>query len=328
MDDIGLVLADFVATLGTLPPDIRGIIDEIQKLDEQAHKARSRARQSERALQKLLKEKTNREAATEEEAQLIARSKRGYAKAQEIADKKIKLFENAKGIVDNYLKTLEKEIKRFDKSDNLMSVIDNKPLNIGTTVGVYGNLTPILGTGSSSGGVRLFGNGGTPVPKRNSSGQFVLGNDLDEDEYESEEAMDSLFTPARDQKRKKRQRDGSGSIRGIRRYKKLGQSRNGPGPSGPGSLLFNDMGIDQGEGVEESDDQLYCFCQQVIFIMPAATPLKPIVGSFKRRIIRDVIIGIVGGTALAEVYWLGYGDRIKKTDAYFAKLEAERNNKN
>ena len=34
---------------------------------------------------------------------------------------------------------------------------------------------------------------------------------------------------------------------------------------------------------------------------PAATRLKPIAGTFKRRIVRDVTIGIVGGFALAPI---------------------------
>ncbi|KAJ1679575.1 hypothetical protein EV182_001767, partial [Spiromyces aspiralis] len=58
--------------------------------------------------------------------------------------------------------------------------------------------------------------------------------------------------------------------------------------------------------------------------MPRAIPLKPIVGSFKRRIVRDVAIGTVGGFIAAHFWWTKYNDRLVKTEIYYAELNKTR----
>ncbi|PVU96412.1 hypothetical protein BB561_001197 [Smittium simulii] len=44
--------------------------------------------------------------------------------------------------------------------------------------------------------------------------------------------------------------------------------------------------------------------------MPSATPLRPIVGAFKRRVMRDIAIGTVAATCSS----------IEKTNQYYADL--------
>ncbi|PVZ97092.1 hypothetical protein BB558_004147 [Smittium angustum] len=56
--------------------------------------------------------------------------------------------------------------------------------------------------------------------------------------------------------------------------------------------------------------------------MPSAVPLKPIVGMFKKRIIRDVTIGLVAGSFGSYLFWeYGYGVNVRKTEAYYKKLQ-------
>ncbi|KAJ1735861.1 hypothetical protein LPJ61_000305 [Coemansia biformis] len=53
--------------------------------------------------------------------------------------------------------------------------------------------------------------------------------------------------------------------------------------------------------------------------MPSATPLKPITGMLKKRIIRDLAIGLGGGYVVAEVYWHYFSKHLKRVDDYYAK---------
>ncbi|KAJ2785546.1 hypothetical protein H4R18_000491 [Coemansia javaensis] len=53
--------------------------------------------------------------------------------------------------------------------------------------------------------------------------------------------------------------------------------------------------------------------------MPSATPLKPITGMLKRRIIRDLAVGLGGGYVIAEVYWHYFDKHLKRVDDYYAK---------
>ncbi|KAJ1947534.1 hypothetical protein GGF37_000299 [Kickxella alabastrina] len=53
--------------------------------------------------------------------------------------------------------------------------------------------------------------------------------------------------------------------------------------------------------------------------MPSATPLKPIVGMFKRRVARDLVIGLGSGYVVAEVYWHYFEKRLQRTETYYAK---------
>ncbi|KAJ2742452.1 hypothetical protein GGI19_006818, partial [Coemansia pectinata] len=53
--------------------------------------------------------------------------------------------------------------------------------------------------------------------------------------------------------------------------------------------------------------------------MPTATPLKPIVGQLKRRVIRDLVIGLGAGWGVATVYWHYFDKRMQRVDDYYAK---------
>ncbi|PIA15467.1 hypothetical protein COEREDRAFT_93264 [Coemansia reversa NRRL 1564] len=53
--------------------------------------------------------------------------------------------------------------------------------------------------------------------------------------------------------------------------------------------------------------------------MPSATPLKPITGMLKKRIIRDLAIGLSSGFVCAEVYWYYFDKHLKRVDNYYAK---------
>ncbi|KAJ1831151.1 hypothetical protein LPJ63_004480 [Coemansia sp. RSA 2711] len=53
--------------------------------------------------------------------------------------------------------------------------------------------------------------------------------------------------------------------------------------------------------------------------MPSATPLKPITGMIKRRVIRDLVVGLGAGVVVAEVYWHYFDKHLKRVDDYYAK---------
>ncbi|KAJ2008202.1 hypothetical protein GGI02_002961 [Coemansia sp. RSA 2322] len=53
--------------------------------------------------------------------------------------------------------------------------------------------------------------------------------------------------------------------------------------------------------------------------MPTATPLKPIVGQLKRRVARDLVIGLGAGWVTATVYWHYFEKRMQRVDDYYAK---------
>ncbi|KAJ1903095.1 hypothetical protein LPJ81_003244, partial [Coemansia sp. IMI 209127] len=54
--------------------------------------------------------------------------------------------------------------------------------------------------------------------------------------------------------------------------------------------------------------------------MPSATPLKPITGLLRGRVIRDITIGLTAGTAVAYVYWHFVEKDLKRTEDYYAKI--------
>ncbi|KAJ1838944.1 hypothetical protein LPJ73_006918, partial [Coemansia sp. RSA 2703] len=45
----------------------------------------------------------------------------------------------------------------------------------------------------------------------------------------------------------------------------------------------------------------------------------PITGMFKRRVARDLVIGLGGGYVVAEIYWHYFDKHIKRTEQYYAK---------
>ncbi|KAJ1940036.1 hypothetical protein FBU59_003926 [Linderina macrospora] len=53
--------------------------------------------------------------------------------------------------------------------------------------------------------------------------------------------------------------------------------------------------------------------------MPSATPLKPIVGLYKRRVTRDLGIGLGGGLIVATIYWHYFDKHLQRVDNYYAK---------
>ncbi|KAJ1739995.1 hypothetical protein LPJ68_004188 [Coemansia sp. RSA 1086] len=53
--------------------------------------------------------------------------------------------------------------------------------------------------------------------------------------------------------------------------------------------------------------------------MPSATPLKPITGMIRKRVIRDLTVGIGSGIVVAEVYWHYFDKHLKRVDDYYAK---------
>ncbi|KAJ2160769.1 hypothetical protein GGF46_002015 [Coemansia sp. RSA 552] len=53
--------------------------------------------------------------------------------------------------------------------------------------------------------------------------------------------------------------------------------------------------------------------------MPSATPLKPITGMLRKRIIRDLAIGLSAGVVGAEVYWHYFNKRLQRVEDYYAK---------
>ncbi|KAJ2491095.1 hypothetical protein IWW37_002548 [Coemansia sp. RSA 2050] len=53
--------------------------------------------------------------------------------------------------------------------------------------------------------------------------------------------------------------------------------------------------------------------------MPTCTPLKPITGQLKRRVARDLVIGLGAGWGVATVYWHYFEKRMKRVDDYYAK---------
>ncbi|PVV00362.1 hypothetical protein BB560_005261, partial [Smittium megazygosporum] len=54
--------------------------------------------------------------------------------------------------------------------------------------------------------------------------------------------------------------------------------------------------------------------------MPSATPLKPITGTFKRRVVRDIIIGLGAGLVGATIFDKYIYTHPRKTQEYFDKL--------
>ncbi|KAJ1766761.1 hypothetical protein LPJ77_000375 [Coemansia sp. RSA 2523] len=54
--------------------------------------------------------------------------------------------------------------------------------------------------------------------------------------------------------------------------------------------------------------------------MPSATPLKPITGIIRRRIVRDLAIGLGSGYVVAEVYWYYFMKGRKREEDYYAKM--------
>lgn len=53
--------------------------------------------------------------------------------------------------------------------------------------------------------------------------------------------------------------------------------------------------------------------------------IAPIGGSLKKKIITDIIMGFVFGGSLATAYWqLEHVPIVKKREAYYAKLKAEK----
>ncbi|KAJ2829064.1 hypothetical protein IWW50_001062, partial [Coemansia erecta] len=53
--------------------------------------------------------------------------------------------------------------------------------------------------------------------------------------------------------------------------------------------------------------------------MPTATPLKPITGMIRNRIIRDLAIGLGAGYVTAEVYWHYFQKGRQREEDYYAK---------
>lgn len=53
--------------------------------------------------------------------------------------------------------------------------------------------------------------------------------------------------------------------------------------------------------------------------MPSATPLKPIVGLLRKRVIRDLTIGLGGGMVGATVYWHYFDKHMQRVEDYYAK---------
>ncbi|KAJ2552190.1 hypothetical protein EV175_003413, partial [Coemansia sp. RSA 1933] len=54
--------------------------------------------------------------------------------------------------------------------------------------------------------------------------------------------------------------------------------------------------------------------------MPSATPLKPITGMLKGRVVRDLTIGLSAGMVTATVYWHFVKKKIQRTEDYYASI--------
>ncbi|KAJ2659458.1 hypothetical protein IWW48_003504 [Coemansia sp. RSA 1200] len=54
--------------------------------------------------------------------------------------------------------------------------------------------------------------------------------------------------------------------------------------------------------------------------MPSATPLKPITGMLRKRVIRDITVGIGAGIVGGSVYWHYFSKHLKLTEDYYAKI--------
>ncbi|KAJ2565750.1 hypothetical protein IW140_005214 [Coemansia sp. RSA 1813] len=54
--------------------------------------------------------------------------------------------------------------------------------------------------------------------------------------------------------------------------------------------------------------------------MPSATPLKPITGLLKGRVIRDITVGLGAGTVGATIYWHYFKKHMQRTEDYYAKI--------
>ncbi|KAJ2574807.1 hypothetical protein GGH95_003852, partial [Coemansia sp. RSA 1836] len=116
MEDIGLALADFVGNMENVPSEIRHLFSEITDLDEKYEDAMSRAYQSERALQRELRDKDNRERGGEKEETLLQNIDNEHLSAQRFCQEKVRLTKKAMTIVQRHLAKLDSEIRHFDKS--------------------------------------------------------------------------------------------------------------------------------------------------------------------------------------------------------------------
>ncbi|KAJ2047021.1 Histone acetyltransferase complex subunit, partial [Coemansia sp. S2] len=116
MEDIGLALADFVGNMENVPSEIRHLFSEITDLDDKYEEAMSRAHLGERALQRELRDKDNRERACEKEETLIKSIDNEHLAAKRFCQEKVRLTKKAMTIVQRHLAKLDTEIRHFDKS--------------------------------------------------------------------------------------------------------------------------------------------------------------------------------------------------------------------
>ncbi|KAJ2830900.1 hypothetical protein GGI24_001786, partial [Coemansia furcata] len=251
MEDIGLVLADFVGNMENVPSEIRHLFSEITDLDDKYEEAMSRAYQGERALQRSLRDKDNRERASEKEETLLQSIDREHVAAERFCQEKVRLTKKAMTIVQRHLAKLDTEIRHFDKSP--IVVIEQKRSGYAASSG-------LATVGISNGELSSFR---LPTPKRFSDSvpSLALENAATEG--------DEFYTPSRIPKRRHGSQGngangggGGGVNRPVQRHKKQLKLANSV-------LSLDGIEVDAGSagagGIEESDDQLYCFCQQVSY---------------------------------------------------------------
>ncbi|KAI8325072.1 hypothetical protein GQ54DRAFT_295710 [Martensiomyces pterosporus] len=244
MEDIGLALADFVSNLENVPSEIRHLFSEITDLDEKYEEAMSRAYQEERNLQKWLKDRSNREKQAEREEQLIKSIDDEHIKAKAYCQEKIRLTKKAMTIVQRHLAKLDAEIRHYDKTP-----FDQKRSTTNYNTPTHSSLGTVGIQNGELGSFRL------PTPKRFSDSipSLALENAATEAE--------GFYTPSRAPKRR-HHAGANGAARSIQRHKKQLKLTSSV-------LSLDGIEIDSGSGgaggIEESDDQLYCFCQQVSY---------------------------------------------------------------
>ncbi|KAI7827334.1 hypothetical protein BX661DRAFT_183080 [Kickxella alabastrina] len=289
MEDIGLALADFVSNMENVPSEISHLLSEITDLDDKFEEATSRAYQTERTLQKELKDSATKESSgagtglfipLERETHLLDEIDKNQDIAKSLCQEKSRLTKKALTIVQRHLAKLDTEIRHFDKTPFDQGGVGGGG---GRRGNIYGSVTPMGGTvgiqdgelssfrmhapkrvgdsvsslgldGNGSGGMVSAGAGGVgsgagPVPKRR---HHQSSNNGGSSSGLSTGGAASAGTGT-----------GTGSSRPVQRHKKQMKLANSV-------LSLDGIEVDSGGaagagGIEESDDQLYCFCQQVSY---------------------------------------------------------------
>lgn len=246
-------MADFVGNMENVPSEIRHLFSEISDLDDQYEEHLSKAQQHEHQLQKTYKLKQNRDTATPQESDLLTQLDKDHQAAQLLSQEKIRLTKKAIGIVQRHLTKLESEIRHFDKSSgggHTISVMDGRHRDsidgIETPRGGRPSTPSVLGTV----GIRDGELDGFRVPTPSTAKRLTDSLMAFEDE------SDAFYTPTRGPKRNRQRPNGQ-------RQKKHLKLNN------PSILSMDGVEVDPANpsavGMEESDDQPYCFCRQVSY---------------------------------------------------------------